>query len=343
DEFTRADLAQWAPLRPRCFRARGPRGYGFAPELAAALENSRPELVHVHGLWTFPTLAACRWARRHAQPYLITIHGMLEPWALRHSRWKKVLAGILFEKSAIARAACLHVNTEAERVNIRASGLRNPVGVIPNGVDLPATPAPDPPPWAGRIPNSAQVLLYLGRLHPKKGLPHLLEAWAAARNTAGARARNWELAIAGWDQVGHEAELRAQAATAGIGNSVHFLGPQFGAAQAAAYRHAVAFGLPSFGDGLPMAVLEAWAHGLPVLMTRACNLVEGFAEDAAWPIDPTVRSIAQGLETLFQASADRRREMGRRGLALARARFTWSRVAEQLHGVYRWLLAAGPR
>jgi len=161
------------------------------------------------------------------------------------------------------------VNTDQERRHIRDYGLRNPVCVIPNGVDLPEDhQAPVLPPWSDRIPADAKVLLYLGRLHPKKGLPNLLQAWSMARRAVLAQARDWHLGIAGWDQGGHEADLRAQVSAAGLSKCVHFLGPQFGAGRAAAYRNAQAFILPSFSEGLPMAVLEAWAHSLPVLMTR---------------------------------------------------------------------------
>jgi poly(glycerol-phosphate) alpha-glucosyltransferase len=124
---------------------------------------------------------------------------------------------------------------------------------------------------------------------------------------------------------------------------VHFLGPQFGAARAAAYRNAQAFILPSFSEGLPMAVLEAWAHRLPVLMTRQCHLPEGFAAHAAMPLEPSPDSIAIGLENLFRAAAKDREEMGRRGRELVTARFSWSRVAASLHEVYRWVLGGGAK
>ena len=339
DEFSRDDLPQWQPLQPRCFQSRGPRAYGFSPELSRALDEEKPDLSHVHGIWTFPTVAARRWACRHSRPYLVTVHGMLEPWALQNSRWKKALAGALFENAALQHATCLHVNTGAELRSIRAYGLRNPVCVIPNGVDLPDDSVNAPAPWAGRIHGDAKVLLYLGRLHPKKGLPHLLNAWAAVRRSAPVQAEGWHLGIAGWDQAGHEAQLQAQAKSAGVSDSVHFLGPLFGEAKAAAYRCADAFVLPSFSEGLPMAVLEAWACSLPVLMTPQCNLPEGFAVDAALPIEPDAASIAQGLAKLFEMSPSSRRQMGERGRKLVTERFSWPNVAASLSQVYQWMLA----
>jgi poly(glycerol-phosphate) alpha-glucosyltransferase len=350
DEFTTADLAAWRPLEPRAFRACGPKSYGFTPRLAAALDAVSPDVVHVHGLWTFSTLAARRWAERRRRPYLVTIHGMLEPWALRQSRWKKAVAAALFERSSLRQATCLHVNTDEERRHLRAYGLRNPVCVIPNGVDLPCGLERAAPPWSGQIPESAKVLLYLGRLHPKKGLPNLLRAWAAARRDAkspvdrlrAGPAHDWHLALVGWDQAGHLAQLQAQVDHEQLQETVHFLGPQFGPARAAAYQNAHALVLPSFSEGLPMGVLEGWANSLPVLMTSHCHLPEGFTARAAWPIEPDVESITRGLHTLFQMEPEELRQTGKRGRELVAARFSWSQAAAALHEVYRWMLQQGP-
>lgn len=343
DDFSREDLAKWEPLFARSFQPRGPRAYGFAPELAAALDDEKPDLVHVHGLWTYPTVAARKWAGRHSKPYLVTIHGMLEPWALQNSRWKKALAGALFENVALQRATCLHVNTAAELQSVRRYGLRNPVCIIPNGVDLPDTSLHSCPiaPWAEKTDPGAKVLLYLGRLHRKKGLSNLLTAWASVQDVA--RKEGWHLAIAGWDQGGHETQLQDQANAAGLTDSVHFLGPLFGEAKAAAYRCAEAFILPSFSEGLPMVVLEAWAHSLTVLMTSACNLAEGFTAEAALRIEPDERSIAAALVRIFKTSPTLRRQMGARGRQLVAERFGWANVAADLNRVYQWTLGIGPQ
>ena len=168
-----------------------------------------------------------------------------------------------------------------------------------------------------------------------------MNAWAAVRRSAPVQAEGWHLGIAGWDQAGHEAQLQAQAKSADVSDSVHFLGPLFGEAKAAAYRCADAFVLPSFSEGLPMAVLEAWACSLPVLMTPQCNLPEGFAVDAALPIEPDAASIAQGLAKLFEMSPSSRRQMGERGRKLVTERFSWPNVAASLSQVYQWMLGAG--
>ena len=136
-----------------------------------------------------------------------------------------------------------------------------------------------------------KVLLYLGRLHPKKGLSILLRGWKEASK----RERGWVLVIAGWDQGGHREELEQLARELKITDSVHFAGPLFGEARETAYQNANAFVLPSLSEGQPLVVLEAWSHARPVLMTPECNLPEGFEKRAAIRMNTTVEGAAMAL------------------------------------------------
>ena len=342
DPDTERDQPGWGALPVQTADVRGPRFFGYAPTLNAALQNAHLDLLHTHGLWMYPSAAGLRWAHAPGKPYLITPHGMLDPWAVRNARWKKRLAGWLYENAHLRGAACLHALCEAEADAIRAYGLRNPICIIPNGIDPPAATRPDPPPWRTALPTDANILFYLGRLHPKKGLPHLLRAWSLARSTH-APADAWHLVIAGWDQGDHESELKRWAQQHGLQHCVHFVGPQFDAAKHASYRHADACILPSFSEGLPMTVLEAWSYGLPVLMTPQCNLPEGFQADAAIQINPEPEHIAQGLTALFAMPDHDRTAMGERGRALVAQRFNWPGIAQQMRSVYQWVLGQGER
>lgn len=330
----------WTGIPMRVFDVRGPRSFGYAGGLAGGLEGL--DLLHVHGLWMYSSVVAQRWARRRAAPYIISPHGMLDAWAIGNGRWKKRLATACYEGAHLRNAACLHALCEAEHQAIRDFGLDNPVCVIPNGVAEVNGAGFPAPTWRGSLPPGGKILLYLGRIHPKKGLPNLIAALARC-DSATARPGQWQLAIAGWDQGGHQAELEACAAAAGIADRVHFIGPQFGRDKDATLHAADAFVLPSYSEGLPMAVLEAWAHGLPVLMTPQCNLPEGPAHGAALSVDPTVDSLAAGLALLFGLSDDELKAMGRRGAELVALRFTWPVVARRMQDVYRWLLGRGER
>ncbi len=314
----------------------GPQSLGYAPGLATALTDARLDVLHAHGLWMYPSRLGRDWARHTGRPHLVSPHGMLDPWALAHNHWKKRLVAAWFEQAHLREATCLHALCASELEAIRDYGLDNPVCVIPNGVDLPDGPVPVSPPWYGKVAEDRRVLLYLGRIHPKKGLRFLLEGLAAAPQTAA-----WTLVIAGWDQDGHEAELKALAAALGIEDTLLFVGPLQGDAKAAAFVHADAFVLPSLSEGLPMTVLEAWSHGLPVLMTPPCHLPEGVERAAAIEVDATAEGLACGLGQLFEMSVEERAAMGCRGLALVKQRYTWPQVASRMQGVYEWLLGGG--
>jgi poly(glycerol-phosphate) alpha-glucosyltransferase len=258
---------------------------------------------------------------------------MLDPWALNNSRWKKRISACLYEGKHLRQAACLHALNDAEAAAMRAYGLKNPICVIPNGVELPARES------LRSSCGESRTLLYLGRLHPKKGLPALIEAWSRVQDSAVRS--GWQLSIAGWDQNGHRLELEALAERLNLSSGITFTGPRFGETKEQAFRTASAFILPSLSEGLPMTVLEAWSWCLPVLMTANCNLPEGMKAGAAIPMEANVENIAAALNKLFSMSGDDLREMGLRGRNLVEERFQWPRVAEQMTQVYDWLLNGG--
>ena len=334
DAHTDADLPAWAPLQPRALPVTGPGAFGYATGFGAALTEIKADLAYSVGLWKGPSLAVLRWSRRVGKPYLVAPHGMLDPWAIRNSAAKKKIAALVFQNAHLRRAACLRALCTSEAESMRAYGLTNPIAIIPNGVDLPAETQSARP---AAFPANKKILLYLGRLHPKKGLVPLLTAWG------NLQPKDWVLAIAGWDQSGHQAELQRQAADLGLADSVRFLGPQFGPDKDACFRACDAFILPSFSEGLPMVVLEAWAHAKPVVMTPACNLPEGFSHHAALRVDPTADSLTSGLREFFALPSAGLQVMGEQGRALVGKRFAWPHVATDLAAVYRWVLHGGSR
>jgi poly(glycerol-phosphate) alpha-glucosyltransferase len=321
----------------------GPAAFGYSPELARQLRKRvrKDSVIHVHGLWMYPGWLARNLTEATGAVRIISPHGMLAPWALQNSRWKKRLASWAFERQNLRTTSCLHALCAAEADNFRSCGLKNPVAIIPNGIDLPDRPKSagesQEPAWREHVEKGRKVLLYLGRIHPKKGLVNLLKAWAEIGKS------EWILAIAGWQEGGHQEELQQLASEHRLGSSVVFLGPQFGEAKSACYRECDAFILPSFSEGLPMVVLEAWSYAKPVVMTPECNLMEGFTARAALNIEPRTDSVAEGLRQLFELSDHERQAMGHRGLALVKDHFTWPKIASQMQAVYAWALGEGPQ
>jgi glycosyltransferase involved in cell wall biosynthesis len=334
-----ADLAEWQPVPVQTFPSQGLRAWGYSNQLLSALLVADLDVLLTHGLWKYSSLASQQWHRRSGRPYIVHPHGMLAKWALKNSKWKKRIAGMLYEDRHLRDAACLRALCDAEAQSIRDYGLRNPVCVIPNGIDLPDSQVVRHAPWSGGAADG-KVLLHLGRLHPKKNLLALIDAWATIRRTT--KSRDWLLVIAGWDEGGYKALLQRRARDLGIENNVHFSEPLFGEEKAAAYQKADAFVLPSLSEGLPMAVLEAWAFAKPVLITPECNLPEGFAANAAIQIGTASDSIRPGLFSLFEMSNAERIEMGARGRALAAERFAWPAIGEEMKRVCEWVIGGGP-
>lgn len=321
--FSEQDRAFWDPVKVNPYKAFGPlrASYDLYPLLAA----SNADVVHQHGIWLADQKVCSAWGRKSGVPVVISPHGMLDSWALANSAWKKKLIAAWFANRSLNDATCIHALCQSELESVRAYGLRNPVAVIPNGVDLPDLSAASPP------IRPEKRLLFMGRLHPKKGVSELIEAW---KKCSG----DWKLIIAGWDDGGHEETFRRQAKGS---DSIEFAGPRFGEDKEALLRSVDAFILPSFSEGLPMTVLEAWSYGLPVLMTPFCNLPEGFKHQAAVKIEPDRDSIFQGLETVFAMSDEQRRSLGVNGRRLVEDNFTWSKIAEQMGKVYEWCLTGG--
>lgn len=361
DEGWPDDRYRWEPVAAEVFPVCGPKAFGYSGGLRDRVRHGNADLLHLHGLWTYPSLLVASHGRMTGKPYLVSPHGMLDPWALAHSSGKKWIAGHLHERRMLGRASCLHALCDSERNAIRAYGLNTPVCIIPNGVSLPSADTTRDSEEGRGKPRGRKTLLFLGRLHPKKGLVNALKAWSEVMRR-GAEREDWQFVIAGWDQGAHVEELKTlcrelhlsyaessaseflqQSPECSPAASVIFTGPAFGEEKDVLLRRADTFILPSFSEGLPMAVLEAWAYHLTVLMTDACNLPEGFAADAAVKIATNETAIAEGLRTLFGMSDDERQTMGEAGRRLVEERFTWPKVAAQMKEVYEWILGGGTK
>jgi poly(glycerol-phosphate) alpha-glucosyltransferase len=264
---------------------------------------------------------------------------MLDAWAIRHSRWKKEIAARLYENAHLHGASCLHALCEAEADAIRSVGFTNPIAVIPNGVALPEiTTDRGIAPWHGRIPHSSNVMLFLGRLHPKKNLTALIDAWPQ-----NSEAKNWHLVVAGWDQGNYQQTLECAIRERKLSDRIHLIGPLFGHEKERALRHAHAFVSPSLSEGLPMAVLEAWSYQLPVLKTDACNLPEGFEALAAARLSLDPSEMAHDLRNFLNKDMTELQQMGRNGRQLVESQFSWSSVARAILAVYDWLVNGAER
>ncbi len=350
DERSAVDLLEWQPLSVETFRPQF-RAWGYSNQLVPALLGADLDILSTHGLWKYCSVASQRWHWRTGRPYIVHPEGMLESWALQNAKWKKKIAALLYEDRHLRGATCLRALCEAEAQSIRSYGMRNPICVIPNGIDLPelveSSTLETESPVFRTFAQGRKIFLYLGRLHPKKNVANLVRAWKQILDLHPSTGASWVLAIAGWSQSGYEQKLKQLAGDLDTAAppelaSIAFLGPRFGTEKNECYRACDAFIMPSLSEGLPITVLEAWAYAKPVLMTPECNLPEGFAAGAALQIGTGPEEIAAGLRQVIEMSDDDRRAMGNRGRNLVETKFSWSRIGEQMCSVYEWVIGGGP-
>lgn len=323
-----AQIARYAAAPSRWGRlVRGSMG------LSQAIQRDAAEgaVLHAHGLWLMPNVYPARALRRAGKPAVL-VHsprGMLAQAALEISSWKKRPFWWLFQRKALAAADCLHATAESELEEIRLAGLRNPVAVVPNGVDIPTDPI-RPGPMRG------QTVLSLGRIHPKKGLTDLVRAWARIE----ASRPGWRLRIVGPSERGHDAELRSLIGRLGL-KSVSVEGPLYGAERQDAYREAAIFVLASRNENFGMTVAEALAAGTPVISTKGAPWGGLIDERCGWWVDHGPESLASALLSAIATPDGERSAMGARGRAWMERDYSWDAVAATMLDVYGWLRHGG--
>lgn len=326
DEFSADDAHRFSGAELHFAPVIGPGFFGYAPRLGKLLEQAALDLLHLHGIWMYPSQAGSAWAARSGKPYLISPHGMLDPWITGRGQWKKFLARTGYERRSWKRAAALHALTPAEARDIAGESGRRDSLVIPNAA---------PSAVSGQLQPRNPTVLYLGRIHPKKNIDALIAAWTTLSD-AGSLPDKARLVIAGWGESGDVASLEQRLAN-GLG-SIEFVGPRFGEEKSALLGEARFVALPSLSEGLPMAILEAWAAGTPTLMSTGCNLAEGFAAGAAIEVGTDPASIARSLRNaLAMPDADWLR-MARAARHLAEGPFSAGAIAARWEAAYAGLM-----
>lgn len=294
--------------------------------------------IHIHGLWEQSTATAAHAARALKKPYVLSAHGMLESWALNNKRIKKAIYSAITEKRNVRGAACLHALTAAEAEDYRRFGARLPIAMIPNGVSVPGTI--DPEPFLGKFPSlrSKRIVLFLGRIHFKKGLDVLVRAWATI-------AKRWpeaHLVIAGPDFEETRAGIETLVSEHHLEGSVLFTGMLHEEMKWSALAAAQCFVLPSYSEGLSVSTLEAMGTGLPVIVTEQCNLPDVARLEAGWVIQPNADQLASSLREFLRNPQTTNVRIGARGRLLVQERYAWSTVAREMSEVYQWVLGGGP-
>ncbi len=329
----------WAPLAspPPFLRTFplgfGPRRLGRSPAmnrwLRHACSSGGVEIIHNHGMWQMNAIYPAWAARSGDVPLVWSPRGCFSKWAMRHGSFFKKPFWRLLQHSALQRTACFHATSESEYRDIRRLGFKQPVCVIPNGIDL--------PPLFARQPTAHRTLLFLGRIHVVKGLENLLHAWAAVEGDFP----EWALRIVGGDEGYHGSDgylESLQSLARGLDlRRIEFVPPKYGEAKLREYRNAHLYVLPSFTENFGVTAAEALAMETPVIASRGTPWAGLEQQVAGWWIDIGAEPLADCLRNALARPAKDLNDMGRRGRSWMHSEYSWSQIASRLAEAYAWV------
>ncbi|MDA0979260.1 MAG: glycosyltransferase [Proteobacteria bacterium] len=309
----------WEGPPANACRIRGPGNFGYSPELSQRLYQIEAGITHLNGLWMFPAWATLQWHRRTGRPYCYSIHGMLSPSALSYSKLKKCIAKAAFQLTALEQAGCLHVTSEAELSDCRNYGLKNAIALISPGMKAQSIPDVE----------KSKIVLFLGRMHPIKGLEALIKAWATAART------DWTLRLAGPGEASYVASLKQQVKALQLTN-VEFIDPVYGAARDRLMAESAMTVLPSASENFGMVVAESLMMGTPVIASTGTPW-QGLIKHQCGAWVPQ-NELSETIARLTLLEMEELQQMGQRGRSWILDEMNWSNITDKFLTTYRWLL-----
>jgi len=323
------------------------------------MDEILPDIVHDHGIWMANNHQVVRAAHKREIPVVVCPRGMLEPWPLTQGKWKKKAAWWLYQRWDLKLASMLHATAESEADQYRRLGLRQPIAVIPNGVTFPKAL-----PERVLHGDGRHRALFLSRIHPKKGLLELVEAWSILKPS------DWILEIVGTDANDYQCVVERAVQDKGLEDTVVFTGSLDDEKKWDAYSRADLFVLPTYSENFGIVIAEALHAGVPVITSKAApwKELEGHSEHeesvgenvsgiaskrtgpiseftangrCGWWTDVGLDPLVPALREALTLSDEEREQMGVNGRRLVAREYTWSSLAKNMKNAYTWLLHGG--
>lgn len=332
DKFSIVDSYQYANCNPLYYSILPIfKRYGISIGMYNRLKKCHPAIIHQHGIWMFNSAVLFLYKKWHPKVKLIiSPRGMMDPWILQRSRRLKRLVYYLWEKSNWSNCDCFHALCESEYNSIRKICKHTPIAIIPNGITIPD--------WKRdySFKASKKKIVFISRIHEKKGLKELVEAIHIICTKNKALLNSYSFEIAGWGNKEFVDSLIQKVHDYELEDIIHFKGSLYKEDKDRLLKEAFAFILPSYSEGLPMAVLEAWAYGLPALITDDCNLPIGFETKSALKIHTDPAMLSEELTTILMMKDEELSKIGSNGYNLVKNKFSWETIAEQMNMLYEW-------
>lgn len=289
------------------------------------------DLIQIQSMWDPKYHMLVKIAQKHNIPYLITPRGMLEPWSLTQSKWKKKIAMMLYQKSDLNKASCIFTTAEMEAKHVHELGIHVPCSVIPNGIETEGYPC------RTSVGVVKKQVLFLSRIHIKKGIELLIDAWKKIINDFP----GWKLVIVGNGEPEYIESLNQRIVSLELQDSVEIKEPVFGAAKLELYQSSALFVLPSFSENFGMVIAEAMSCGVPTLTTTNCPWEILNETKTGWCIDLSVENLEKALREALSMEPDRLYDMGQRASKLVFENFNYRNVAARTKELYEWILGEG--
>lgn len=302
----------------------------YSRSMVLNLKSLNTNIFHGNGLWQYPVHAMSKMAIKRKIPYIISTHGMLEPWSLTQGKLKKQLALKLFQYKDLKNAACIHATASMEVESIRALGFKNPIAMIPNGVNISEFPV--------KLPvkiNKPKKILFLSRIHVKKGIENLIEAW---KLISLENKKNWIVEIVGNGDDAYIHYLKNKIISENLNEQIEIKKPVFGEDKIKLFREASLFVLPTFSENFGIVIAESLASYTPVITTKGSPWEDLEIHKCGWWIDIGVQPLKIALEEAIAFNDKAFIEMGVNGRKLVEDKYSMESLGKRMVQLYNWIL-----
>lgn len=298
------------------------RWFTVQKEFLRFLEGQSPDIVHINGIWNPENWLFQKAAQKLGIKVVLSPHGMLEPYILKRNSFKKRIALFLYQNNAIKKAEFLHATAISEYNNIQELGYKQPMFIIPNGINVSEIKL-------AKDVYGTRKAVFLSRIHPKKGIELLLEAWK------GLETDQWLLEIAGDGEESYIDKLKSDANSM---TNVSFVGPQYDHLKWDFIKSADVFILPTYSENFGIVVAEALASGVPVITTQNTPWEELETKDCGWWIELTQLNLQNTLKKAMNLSKEELKIKGANGIRLVKEKYDIKLVSQNMKELYEKLI-----